>query len=67
MKKYRFVIWGVGLFLGLALSATIHVFASKVPDAAANDCEDDPNSECSTVIVTPSGNYIQTVCNAKPL
>lgn len=29
MKKYRFVIWGVGLFLGLALSATIHVFAIR--------------------------------------
>lgn len=67
MKKYRFVILGVGLVVGFALSATINVFANQVPDAAARDCEGCKNCQCSTVIVTPSGNYVQTVYNAKPL
>lgn len=67
MKKYRFVILGVSLVVGLALSATIKVFAIRVPDAAAKDCEASQNDRCQTVIVTPSGNYIQTVYDAKPL
>lgn len=67
MKKYRFVILGVSLVVGLALSATINVFAIRVPDAAARDCEASQNDRCQTVIVTPSGNYIQTVYDAKPL
>lgn len=67
MKKYRFVILGVGLVVGLALSATINVFAIRVPDAAAKDCEASDEDRCDTVIVTPSGNYIQTVYDARSL
>lgn len=47
--------------------ANIEALANKVPTSSDSECEDSLNSWCSFVVVTPSGNHIESHCDKKPL
>lgn len=65
MKK-KVAVLSISLASMFVAGFTFTVLANKVPDAAEQDCDSRLNSTCTTLIVTPSGNYVQTVYDAVP-
>lgn len=66
MKK-KIINMSIVLACVFVSGLTYTALANKIPDAAKNDCKPASDKTCQTLIVTPSGNYVQTVYDAEPI